>query len=223
MNAEMSPRFYGRRKGRPLSQSRQRLLDELLPHYQIQPEQLQDYADRQVILEIGFGGGEHLAHIASLNPDTVHIGAEPFINGVASLLQHMQQQQLENIRLWPDDVRLLLNAMPEQFLQGCYILFPDPWPKNRHGGRRIVNPEMLESLSRIIRPGGFLRMASDHPTAQTWLLYEALRHPAFSWTANCAADFNQRPEQWPETRYMAKGVREGRPSVWLDFRRSEAG
>ena len=150
-------------------------------------------------------------------PHSLCIGAEPFINGVVSLLGHIETHQLQNIRIWPDDVRLLLAEMPADFLDGCYILFPDPWPKRRHSDRRIVNPKMLDDLSGVIKPGGFLRMASDHPIAQNWLLYESLKHPDFTWTAKKAADFNQRPEGWPETRYMAKGVREGRPSIWLDF------
>ena len=217
LESDNTPRFYGRRKGRPLSQNKMRLLEQVLPHFHYQHEKLnrQDYT--QIILEIGFGGGEHLAHIAEEMPHTLCIGAEPFINGVVSLLGHVEAHQLQNIRIWPDDVRLLLAEMPADFLDGCYILFPDPWPKRRHSDRRIVNPKMLDDLSGVIKPGGFLRMASDHPIAQNWLLYESLKHPNFTWTAKKAADFNQRPEGWPETRYMAKGVREGRPSIWLDF------
>ncbi len=217
VSPDTAPRFYGRRKGRPLSQNRKRLLEDVLPQFQYYPTAEDIKAYRRVILEIGFGGGEHLAQIAEQMPDTLCIGAEPFINGVASLLQHIEKQGLQNIRIWPDDVRLLFGDMPADFLDGCYILFPDPWRKNRHADRRIVNPEMLDYLSHAIKPQGFLRMASDHPIAQNWLLFESLHHPDFHWTARKASDFNQRPEGWPETRYMAKGVREGRPSIWLDF------
>ena len=104
-------------------------------------------------LEIGFGGGEHLAGLAAAMPDCDFIGAEPFINGVASLLRHIDEQQLGNIRIWPDDVRLILPKIETASLAGAFIMFPDPWPKRRHAGRRILQPAFLDQLATIIRPG----------------------------------------------------------------------
>ncbi|MGB1180552.1 MAG: tRNA (guanine(46)-N(7))-methyltransferase TrmB [Candidatus Puniceispirillaceae bacterium] len=223
------PRFFGRRKGRPLSANMQRLLDHILPQFSIAPSEQTLNLDSlsasrgkiydRLVLEIGFGGGEHLAQQASAHPDTLFIGAEPFINGVVSLARQIEDNRLENILIWPDDVRIMLGRLAPAALDGCYILFPDPWPKARHSGRRIVNQAMLDILSQTIKPSGFLRMASDHPVAQSWLLAESLNHGQFFWTASCASDWRQRPDGWPETRYMAKGVREGRASVWFDFAR----
>lgn len=223
-NSADYPRFFGRRKGRPLSQNMHRLLDEVLPDVVIPADNDtlkldDDTADTPLILEIGFGGGEHLAQLAAGQPESQFIGAEPFINGVVSLLRQIEDDQLQNIRIWPDDVRLLLARIPDNSLSGVYVMFPDPWPKFRHAGRRIINQDMLTRLSAKIRPQGFLRMASDHPVAKTWLLAEAIRHPDFIWTAKTAQDWRKRPEGWPETRYMAKGYREGRYPAWYDFRR----
>ena len=228
-------RFYGRRKGRPLSQNMQRLLEEVLPDIQV-PEAIdKSWLDSrfahlselpatagqppELVLEIGFGGGEHLAAIAAAHPHNLFIGAEPFVNGVVSLLRHIEQQSLKNICIWPDDVRLILDKLPLQSLACVYVMFPDPWPKARHAGRRILNQEMLDRLADLIRPGGLLRMASDHPVAKSWLLAEAMRHPAFEWCARSAPDWRERPEGWPQTRYMQKGVTEGRLPSWFQFQR----
>ena len=214
--------FYGRRKGRPLRGQMQALFDNSLPDIAV-PLGLSSVADLfthnpdDIYLEIGFGGGEHLACIAQASPECGFIGAEPFINGVASLLRHIEDRDLSNIRIWPDDVRLILDDLPDGCLAGAYIMFPDPWPKKRHAGRRILQASMRDRLARLIRKGGSLRMASDHPIAKSWLLAEAMADDRFQWLANGPDDWRNRPDGWPETRYMAKGVEEGRASSWFDF------
>ena len=117
-------------------------------------------------------------------PHHAFIGAEPFINGVASLVRHIDNQGLPNIRIWDDDVRLIMSAMPDGLLAGAYVLFPDPWPKKRHAARRILAPDVLGELARLIRPGGRLVLASDHSVAKGWLLQSAVTHPKF---ADCSS------------------------------------
>ena len=222
-------RFYGRRKGRPLSSAMQRRLDDMLPKLVLPagPHTLESLAacfaspsTTPLSLEIGFGGGEHLAALAKESPDMAFIGAEPFVNGIVSLLRHIDEQNLDNIRIWPDDVRLIVGDLPASSLSSVYVMFPDPWPKVRHANRRIFNPTMLDKLACCLKPGGSLRFASDHPVSKSWLLAETLRHPAFSWTVHSAKDWRERPADWPQTRYMEKGVREGRVCSWFDFKRS---
>ena len=119
---KQAPRFSGRRKGRPLSTVMQKRLDELLPEFVLPPGPhttgslsacFSVGSSASLSLEIGFGGGEHLASLAKARPDTAFIGAEPFINGIVSLLRHIDEQNLKNIRIWPDDVRLILDDLPE--------------------------------------------------------------------------------------------------------------
>ena len=221
-------RFYGRRKGRPLSQNMQRLLDEVFPDNLLPKDMDESWLskrrarrgkDSALILEIGFGGGEHLASLAAGQRGDLFIGAEPFINGVVSLLRHIEEQKLNNICIWPDDVRLILDKLPAHSLSAVYVMFPDPWPKARHAGRRILNQEMLDRLADLLQPKGQLRMASDHAVAKSWLLAEAMRHPDFEWCARSAADWRERPSGWPQTRYMRKGVTEGRLPSWFEFQR----
>ena len=220
------PRFYGRRKGRPMRRGMQALLTDMLPTLRFdatRPPAAQFESatgpQAELALEIGFGGGEHLAGLAEANPGTKFIGAEPFVNGVASLLRHIQTRQLSNIRIWDDDVRLILPDLPVAGLSQVFIMFPDPWPKKRHAARRILQPEMMDILAQLIRPGGQLVLASDDPTAKSWLLQTAMSHRQFCWTARCPKDWRNRPPHLPATRYMAKAEKASRRPAWFIFDR----
>ena len=220
------PRFYGRRIGRPLRAGMQALLADQLPAMRFDPTQAVDeqFANTpdfvtDLALEIGFGCGEHLAGLAQANPTTNFIGAEPFVNGVASLLRHIQTRSLSNIRIWDDDVRLILPALPAAGLASVYIMFPDPWPKKRHAARRILQADMMDILAHLIRPNGQLVLASDDPKAKIWLLQTALAHAQFRWTARCPADWRHRPPPLPATRYMSKAELAGRCPSWFVFKR----
>jgi tRNA (guanine-N7-)-methyltransferase len=174
---------------------------------------------RDVWLEIGFGGGEHLAAQAEANPDIGIIGAEPFVAGLAKLLGKIEDQGLTNIRLYPEDARDVLNALPDKSLGKIFILFPDPWPKTRHHKRRFIQMEMLDELARVMREGAELRFASDAGDYVSWALERFLAHPEFEWTANGPDDWNARPEDWIETRYEAKALKAGRRPAYLRFLR----
>ena len=219
-------RFYGRRKGRPLRQGMQALLTDMLPTLRFDAtrplaSQFGQTTSRQadLALEIGFGGGEHLASLAEANPNENFIGAEPFVNGVASLLRHIQTRRLSNIRIWDDDVRLILPALPVAGLSQVFIMFPDPWPKKRHAARRILQPEMMNVLAQLIRPSGQLVLASDDPTAKGWLLQTAMSHSQFCWTARRPVNWRQRPPHLPATRYMTKAEKAFRRPSWFIFER----
>ena len=218
-----TPHFYGRRKGRRLRTTMRDLLEQRLPELRFSPEhpaQPQfEGAPEDIFLEIGFGGGENLVAIAACRPDAAFIGAEPFINGVASLVRHIEERHLTNIRIWDDDVRLILGELESGSLAGAYVLFPDPWPKRRHAARRILAPDVLDELARLIRAGGRLILASDHSVAKSWLLKSACLHPAFNWTARRPKDWRERPQQLVPTRYMKKAEREDRVPNWFIFER----
>ena len=220
--------FYGRRHGRRLRANQAAFLQEGQDRFAITPDLLNDGDDfdprgwikppsGEVYLEIGFGGGEHLAARAAESPDHGFIGAEPFMNGVASLCRHLIEGQLNNVRFWPEDVRLLLPRLKSGCLDGAFILFPDPWPKSRHRSRRIVQQEMITTLARLIRPQGKLLLASDDPTAKSWMLEQMMRRSDFKWTAETAHDWRTPPEGWPGTRYMAKAEKANRKSAWFSF------
>ncbi len=174
---------------------------------------------RQIWFEIGFGDGEHLAWQAAANPDVGFIAAEPYVNGVAALLSRIAAENLANIRIFDDDVRPLLAALPAGSIDRVFILFPDPWPKARHRRRRIVNAETLSALARLIAVGGELRLATDDRDYARWMLRLLLPRREFLWRARGPADWRRRPPDWPSTRYERKSAAAGRTGIFLSFAR----
>ena len=226
------PQSYGRRRGRPLRPARARLMETLLPRLDLGLPELREAAEPAVLfpglaggtpeevwLEIGFGAGEHLAAQAAAHPRIGFLGAEVFVNGIASLLSRVEAAALENIRVFQDDARDLLEALPAASLGRVFVLFPDPWPKARHRGRRLIQDETLDQLARVLRDGAELRLATDDPDYLAWMLERATRHPDFAWQARRAADWRDRPADWPQTRYEAKALRGGAQPTFLRFLR----
>jgi tRNA (guanine-N7-)-methyltransferase len=219
---ERAGAFFGRRKGKKLRAGQDELVRDLLPDLRV--SRSGDIADFQarhedLWLEIGFGGGEHLAAQARANPQMGFIGCEPFVNGMAKLLAVIHQERLQNIRLWDEDATDLLPNLPDGAFARISILYPDPWPKRRQRKRRIVSDETLRMLARVMRPGGELRFATDIDDYAGWVLARILRSPDFVWTAERANDWRKPWIDWPGTRYEAKALREGRPPSYLTFRR----
>lgn len=140
-----------------------------------------------------------------------------FENGIARLTTAVAQRNLANIRVFPEDARLLLAALPANSIARAFILFPDPWPKARHHKRRLVAAPALDQLARIMPPGAELRLATDDPDYLVWILEHATAHPAFRWTARAAGDWRTRPEDWPPTRYEEKAIAAGRTPAFLRF------
>lgn len=174
-------------------------------------------------LEIGFGGGEHLAWQAAANPRTGIIGCEPFMNGVVKLLSRIRDGDLQNVRLYRDDARLLVERLSENSLGRAFILFPDPWPKARHHKRRIVSDEVLGHLARALKDDAELRIATDDPGYLEWIIWHLRGHPAFAWQVSSRADWRNRPEDWPATRYQEKAIMAGRDCAFLTYRRRRRG
>lgn len=229
---EAAPRrpFHGRRHGRRLRAGQRRLLEDLLPRLAVtlppggglDPSTLfaRPVSGRRPIwLEIGFGAGEHLAWQASAHPEVGLLGAEVFVNGIAQLLRLIDAGGLSNVRLYQDDARDLLAALPAASIDRVFILFPDPWPKARHQKRRLIQAETVGHLARIMADGAELRLATDDPAYARWMLEVLVGDPDFSWLAEGPGDWRRRPADWPTTRYQAKAEAAGRPPVYLRFAR----
>jgi tRNA (guanine-N7-)-methyltransferase len=216
-------RTFGRLKSRSLKPRQARLMDELLPKLALPttpfaPLELMPSA-REVWLEAGFGAGEHLVGQAAAHPDTLFLGAEPFVNGLGACLAHIDDSQAPNVRLQPGDVRPLMALLPGASIDRIYILFPDPWPKTRHKKRRLIQPDFIAEAGRLLKPGARLRFATDWADYADWTLERFLASPDFRWTAERADDWRQ---PWPDhltTRYEAKRLGDCDP-IWLEFARS---
>jgi tRNA (guanine-N7-)-methyltransferase len=220
-------RSYGRRRGRAPSARQKALWQDLLPRVAVpsDPERLRRLPDlfphpvREVWLEIGFGGGEHLVWQARRHPDIGFIGCEPFEDGVVKLLGAIEAEGLSNVRVYPNDARPLLRLLPEAGIGRVFILFPDPWPKKRHHKRRLVATDTLRELTRIMRPGAELRLATDVGEYAGAMLRACLAIRALRWTATGPDDWRKRTSDWPETRYERKAVGEERRCYYFRFAR----
>lgn len=220
---------FGRRKSRKLSPNKEELMASLLPRIAVRLAGDSAYPENRPValvgqfdkvwLEIGFGGGEHLAEQAIRNPDVLLIGCEPYIDGVAKLVSEVDAEGLGNVRLLADDARLLLDELPDASIERVFILFPDPWPKARHHKRRIVSQDTLDRIARVVKPGGELRLATDHADYAEWMLEQVLAHPAFEWQAERHTDWKTPPADWVPTRYEQKTRAEGREPIYYLLRR----
>jgi tRNA (guanine-N7-)-methyltransferase len=227
LNVHGEPRaFFGRRSGKRLHKGQDALYRDTLPALEIElgegvldPVMLFQNPAR-IELEIGYGGGEHLARIAAEDPATGFIGCEVFSGGVAKLLETIEENALGNIRLFTDDALKLLVKLPNASLDAAYLLYPDPWPKSRHHKRRFVSPTTLAELARVLKPGAIFRFATDIEDYANWTLAHIVRAPAFRFLTRTPGSWHTAFPGWQPTRYEAKARLEGRSlSFYFEFQR----
>jgi tRNA (guanine-N7-)-methyltransferase len=221
-------RTFGRIGGRALSARQQNLVDTLLPALAMPnadagtlgPASLFGSAPKEIWLEIGFGGGEHLTGQAAKHPNVGLIGCEPFIEGMAKALGQIEDAGLKNVRLHMDDARPIIARMQANSIDRIFILFPDPWPKKRQQKRRLIQPDFLDDIARILKPEGHLRFATDVKSYADEALCHFIAHQAFEWLATKADDWRTPPADHLTTRYETKRLGDCAP-VWFEFRRAD--
>ena len=219
--------FFGRRKGHKLRQHQAELVDHLLPHLALDIEGASPADAREIFglevedvrLEIGFGGGEHLAAEAQKFPTTGFIGCEPYVNGMAKILAQIEAANIGNIRLFAGDAAELLAWLPKGSLSRIDLIHPDPWPKRRHWKRRFVQDRTIAAMARVLKRGGEFRFVCDIDDYCAWTLSHLARSQDFVWLAERADDFRQPWPGYTMTRYGRKAAREGRKAAYLRFRR----
>ena len=223
--------FYGRFRGKTIRASQHDYLDnDLEPlspgpiSWDVNPDRnpidLRDvFGDKDVWLEIGFGGGEHMVHMAGLNPQIGLVGCEPFVNGVAMLLGKIRRADVDNLAVHPGDVRDLFDVLPAQSISKVFLNYPDPWPKKRHHRRRFVTQEHLVPLHRVMKQGAELRVATDIKDYVRQTLEEVPK-AGFEWLAQGPTDWREPWDDWISTRYEQKALREDRTPHYLTFRRT---
>jgi tRNA (guanine-N7-)-methyltransferase len=219
-------RSFGRRRGRKPSARQEHLLRDVLPRVALGPSTARGMVTetlpagaRDIWLEIGFGGGEHLLGRAAEHPDICFIGCEPFQDGVVKILDAIETGGRQNIRLYPEDARDLLRALSPASIGRAFVLFPDPWPKRRHVKRRLLNTRTFALLARVVRPGSELRIATDIGDYATGILLAAREEGSFRWCVSGASSWRERPAGWIRTRYEEKAIAEGRRCYFLSFER----
>jgi tRNA (guanine-N7-)-methyltransferase len=224
MGVKASPdRLYGRQRTHALRPRQLLLLDVTLPRLRYAPGVPFPPPATKLWLEVGFGGGEHARALAAAHPEAGLIACEVFEQGICSMLASLVPEGGEatsplppNLRLWDDDARALLRALPAASLDRLFLMFPDPWPKARHAKRRFVHPDTAKLVASRLKPGAEWRIASDDPTYQAWVAEVMSLHTHLF---AAAAPASARPEDWPPTRYEAKALKAGRtPLYWRFFR-----
>jgi tRNA (guanine-N7-)-methyltransferase len=222
--------FYGRFRGKTMRSSQQGYLDEDLAalspglvDWDVNPDRNQIdlkalFGDKDIWLEIGFGGGEHMVHMAATYPDIGFIGCEPYMNGVAMLLGKIRKAGVTNLAVHPGDVRHMFDVLPEGSISKVFLNYPDPWPKTRHHRRRFVTQEHLVPLHRVMKPGAELRVATDIKDYVRQTMEEVPK-AGFSWTAERPDDWRVAWDDWHSTRYEQKAIREDRTPHYMTFRR----
>ena len=219
--------IFGRRRGRGLRPTQKARIGELLPRFSVtiseggwlEPCAAFSTPKPAVWLEIGFGGGEHLALQAERHPDITFIGCEVFEPGIARLLAHIERRHLDNIRIFADDARRIITALRPSSIDRVFILFPDPWPKRRHAARRFVSRETLDALAVVMTDGAELRLATDDGNYLVWMLERVTEHPLFEWLVRGPLDWRNRPNDWPPTRYEERARAAGHVPTFLRLRR----
>jgi tRNA (guanine-N7-)-methyltransferase len=207
-------RSYGRLKSRPIKPRQAALVETLLPTLRC-PQAPFDPAAlapgcAETWLEIGFGGGEHMAAQAARRPEVLILGAEPFQNGVASAVRHIDEQGLRNVRIEDGDARALSARLPDASIARIFVLFPDPWPKARHHKRRLIQPDFVAGLLSRLAPGGYLHCATDWQPYAEQMLAVLSAEPGLT---NSAPGYAPKPDWRPLTKFEHRGLKLGH-GVW---------
>lgn len=221
-----SPKFYGRRKGRKLSATAKMALihgenylikSKNQTHYF--SELFSSYKKQKIILEIGFGNGDNLVELAKKNPERLYIGAEPFLNSAIQCIQKLKKYNIKNVKIWQDDINIVLDFVPLNVISEIKILFPDPWPKTKHRSRRLIQPEFIERLNDILIQGGTITIGTDHPILKSWILESFQTNRKFEWVANNAKEWRTRPSDCVATKYEKKSYIANRLPSWFVYKK----
>lgn len=221
-----SPKFYGRRKGRKLSATAKMAL-ESGENYLIKSKNQTHYFSelfrsnkkQKIILEIGFGNGDNLVELAKEYPEKLYIGAEPFLNSAVQCIQKLKKYNIENVKIWLDDIKKILDFLPPNIISEIKILFPDPWPKTKHKSRRLIQPEFIERLNVILVHGGTITIGTDHPILKSWILENFQTNRKFEWVANNAKEWRNRPSDCIATKYEKKSYKANRLPSWFVYKK----
>lgn len=228
-SSKKSNRFYGRRKGRKLSLTSLIALKEGSKYlinnsdFSLNSKSiLEDIFNtklKKTILEIGFGGGENLVNSAKINPDFLYLGADPFLNTNARCIKDLLKNNISNVKIWPEDIRKIIEFFPINTFSEIKILFPDPWPKFKHKGRRLIQNDFLNTLYDVLKPQGLITLGTDHSIMKSWILEIFQMHCGFQWQAEEVSDWTTRPSDCFATKYEQKSILENRKPNWFIFKK----
>ena len=215
-------KFYGRRKGRKISSTNSKLVEEFSHRYYLREELIYKLKlDKNIknVLEIGFGNGENLVNMSLSNPNDLFIGCDAYSNGCAKLLKKIVNKNIKNIKIWPDDIHLIIKKFKRNFFDLILILQPDPWPKKKHQKRRLIQQKFLDDLNKILRNEGELIISTDHDEMKSWILEQLHVRQDFLWFKNGYYYKNKQPKWIISTKYTNKAYENNKVVNWFFFKK----
>ena len=215
--------FYGRRKCRKVSSSNLRIIKDYSYKFYLQEEQISKLKlnkNNKNVLEIGFGSGENLINLSLNQPKDTFIGCDPYYNGCAKLLKQIVNKNIRNIKIWPDDIHLIISKFKRNFFDLILILQPDPWPKKKHKKRRLIQQKFLDDLNQILKYQGDLILSTDHNEMKCWILEQFHLREDFLWVRDGHHYKNKQPKWIINTKYNDKALENNKVVNWFFFKKS---
>ena len=215
-------KFYGRRKGRKISSANSKIVKDYSNQFYLKEDhicKLKNHEYNRNILEIGFGNGDNLVNMSLTNPDISFIGCDTYFNGCAKLLKTIVNKNIKNIKIWPDDIHLIMKKFKENFFDSILILQPDPWPKKKHKKRRLIQQKFLCDVNKILKNQGELIISTDHNIMKCWVLEQLHIRNDFLWVKDGFCYKNERPKWIINTKYTKKAMENNRVVDWFFFKK----
>ena len=216
-------KFYGRRKGKKISSKNLKLVRDFSHRFYLQDDQINKLQPReynQNILEIGFGNGDNLVNMSLKKPNNLFVGCDAFYNGCANLLKQIVNNNIKNIKIWPDDIHLIIKKFQSNFFDLILILQPDPWPKKKHKKRRLIQQKFLDDINKILKCEGKLIISTDHHIMKSWVLEQFHIRKDFLWIKNGYNYKNIKPKWVINTKYSNKALEDKKTVNWFFFKKN---
>ncbi len=220
----MDYKVYGRRRSSKISKRKIENFNRAYPKIKINISDKKngifshifDYPKADLWLEVGFGMGENLIHQIEMNPDVNFIGCEPYFNGLVSFSSALKEEDYSRVRVFCEDARLIINELPDESLSKVFILFPDPWPKEKHKKRRFVQIAVIDLLAKKLTQKAKLLIASDDLNYFKDILISVLNHKSFVSKKENISDCINKPAELIQTRYEKKAIEKGSETYFLE-------
>ena len=215
-------KFYGRRKGRRISSMNLKLLEDYSNKFYLNEHQICKLLPNEYnknILEIGFGNGDNLVNMSLNKPNDLFIGCDAYYNGCVKLLKKIVNKNIKNIKIWPDDIHLIIKKFKKDFFDLILILQPDPWPKKKHKKRRLIQQKFLDDLNQILKYEGKLIISTDHNVMKSWVLENLHVRNDFLWVKNGFYYTNIKPKWIVNTKYSKKALENNKVVNWFFFKK----
>jgi len=219
----MGSSFFGRRKGRKISSTKSILLKDFSHKFYLREDQVYKLKNNEYnknILEIGFGNGENLVNMSLKKPNHLFIGCDAYRNGCVKLLKEIVKNNIDNIKIWPEDVHLIIKKFKRNFFDLVLILQPDPWQKKKHKKRRLIQQKFLDDLKYILKHEGEIIVSTDHNEMKSWVLEQLHVRQDFLWIRNGYYYKNKQPKWIINTKYTNKALENNKVVNWFFFKKN---